>query len=368
MKLKLLLTCLLGSVFLSTANAEAQKDELPLSERLPAKIQKIQKELPAWSQKPGNKEKATAFMQKLKAQLEDKNFEEAEKTADSILETIGTSAPAAAEAQKDDLPLSERLPAKIQKIQKELPAWIQKTGNQEKAGALMQKLKEHLDDKNFEEAEKTADSILATIGASEPAATPAIPEEALKKLRHDVGGSFIVSRDKVQEELKLTKEQKEKLEQLLREVLPHAVQLFQKIQGLDPAERRKELGAFRPKAQEKLAAVLKEALTDGQRKRLRQLELQREGLRNGQIWNDLQVTDEQRKQFMAMIQRAQKETQRLLEELQKAGKSKGEIQPRVIKVRDDLESKLEGLLTDAQKKQWKEMRGEPMDLADLFDL
>ena len=40
----------------------------------------------------------------------------------------------------------------------------------------------------------------------------------------------------------------------------------------------------------------------------------------------------------------------------------------MIKVRDDLEAKLEALLTDAQKKQWKEMLGQPMDLADLFDL
>jgi len=68
-----------------------------------------------------------------------------------------------------------------------------------------------------------------------------------------------------------------------------------------------------------------------------------------------------------MMQQAQKETQLLLEELQKSGKIK-DIQPKVIKVRDLLEGKLEALLTDAQKKQWREMLGKPMDLADLFDL
>ena len=40
----------------------------------------------------------------------------------------------------------------------------------------------------------------------------------------------------------------------------------------------------------------------------------------------------------------------------------------MIKVRDDLEDHLNALLTDAQKKQWQEMLGKPMDLADLFDL
>jgi hypothetical protein len=71
---------------------------------------------------------------------------------------------------------------------------------------------------------------------------------------------------------------------------------------------------------------------------------------------------------MALMRQAQKETQLLVEELQKNGKPKEEIQPKVIKVRDDLDGKLEALLTDAQKKQWKEMLGKPMELADLFDL
>jgi Spy/CpxP family protein refolding chaperone len=195
-----------------------------------------------------------------------------------------------------------------------------------------------------------------------------IPEEACKKLRHEVGGSFLVTRDKVQEELKLTNEQKEKLEQHLRDLLPDAVQFFENLHGMKPEDRKKELGAYRPKVQEKLAAMLKETLDEGQRKRLRQLERQREGLRDGKIWKDLQVTDEQRKQFMAMMQRAQKQIESLLDEMRKDGKPKEEIQPKVIKVRDDLEGKLEALLTDAQKKQWKEMLGKPMDMADLFDL
>jgi len=60
----------------------------------------------------------------------------------------------------------ERLPPKIQKNQKELPAWLPKAeaGNQKKATALMRQLKENLDAKNFEEAEKTADSILKMMG------------------------------------------------------------------------------------------------------------------------------------------------------------------------------------------------------------
>jgi hypothetical protein len=67
------------------------------------------------------------------------------------------------EAKTEALTLLERLPPKIHKIQKELPAWIQKTGNKE-AAALMQKMQELLKAKNFEEVEKTADSILTLMG------------------------------------------------------------------------------------------------------------------------------------------------------------------------------------------------------------
>ncbi len=65
-----------------------------LMERLPPKIHRIQKELPAWIQKADadNKEKTRALMQKLDGQMKAKNFEEVEKTADSILKLMGGSA------------------------------------------------------------------------------------------------------------------------------------------------------------------------------------------------------------------------------------------------------------------------------------
>jgi hypothetical protein len=44
-------------------------------------------------EKAGNKEKATSLMQKLDAQLKAKNFEEAEKIADSIWKIIRVIAP-----------------------------------------------------------------------------------------------------------------------------------------------------------------------------------------------------------------------------------------------------------------------------------
>ncbi|HBI46162.1 MAG TPA: hypothetical protein DDY78_25410 [Planctomycetales bacterium] len=158
------------------------------------------------------------------------------------------------------------------------------------------------------------------------------------------------------------------MEQYLKDLLPDATKFFEKINSLKPEERKKELGAYRQKAQEKLAAALKETLNEDQRKRLGQLELQKEGLvGNGEVWKDLKVTDEQRKQFMAEVQQTEKKIALQMEEIHK-GANPDEIRPKVMKLRADLQGKLEDLLTDAQKKQWKEMLGKPVDESVLFDL
>ncbi len=70
------------------------KTAVTFLERLPPKIHKIQKELPAWIQKADDdnahkKAKATALLQKMQGYLKAKNFAEVEKTADSILKLMG---------------------------------------------------------------------------------------------------------------------------------------------------------------------------------------------------------------------------------------------------------------------------------------
>jgi hypothetical protein len=198
------------------------------------------------------------------------------------------------------------------------------------------------------------------------AAAQDIPEEARKGLALQLQGSFVVFRAKVQEDLKLSTEQKEKVEEHLKERISEAMQLFQKIDGLKGEEREKELKAYRPKAQEKLAAFLKETLKDDQRKRLRQLELQQEGALvllhgDGQIGKDLKITDEQRKQFMAVVQDLHKKIEPLIKEAQSGGNPQ-EIWPKIMKIRREHEGRIVDLLTDSQKKQWQAMVGKSLNL------
>ena len=193
-----------------------------------------------------------------------------------------------------------------------------------------------------------------------------IPEKVRKDLAENLHGSVVVFREKAQEDLKLTEEQKEKLEQHLQELVADAMQFFQKLEGVKGEEREKELKAYRPKVQEKLAPVLKETLKEDQHKRLRQLELQQDGafalLHGGAaIGKDLKITDKQRRQFMAVVQDLQKKIAPLIKEAESGGDPQ-EIRPKVLKIRKEHEGKIEVLLTDAQKKQWQEMLGKPLDL------
>jgi len=77
--------------------------------------------------------------------------------------------------------------------------------------------------------------------------------------------------------LKLTAEQKEKVEEHLRERIQEIGQFFQSLDGVNGEEREKKISDFRQKAQEKLASVLRATLKEDQSKRLHQLALQQEG-------------------------------------------------------------------------------------------
>jgi spore coat protein H len=193
-----------------------------------------------------------------------------------------------------------------------------------------------------------------------------VPDDARRHVTETLGPRSLVFRDKVQEELKLSDEQKKKLEKRLQDIVQDAMQFFQNLQGAKPEERQLVHHAYVEKAQEKLTAFLEGALNPEQFKRLRQVMLQREGLfalGHAEIVKELEITDKQRQQFSEVVQEMQKKIEPLLKEAQKGGNPE-EIRPKVMKIRAEHEGRIEALLSDAQKKQWKEMLGKPLDLAD----
>ena len=361
-----------------------------LMERLPLKMQKIQKEVPPWIQKTGNTE-AFALMQKLQEQMKAKNWQEVEKTADLLLKMMDGGAPAptspgSAATQSPSDPVEaahRRLSEKIARVKEGYQKWAASGRDPSVISQMMhEKFKPLLDAGKYVEAEAALDRVLEQLNkdenSTEPTPPPSQPtpsetvptqaapaqtaqditEEVRDKLAHNIGCTFLLFRTKVLAELKVTPEQKGKLDQYLRALLPDAMQILQKGKG--------ELAKYNQMTHEETAAVLKGILTEGQRTRLHQLELQKEML-FGPDWNlrDLQITEEQRKQFMAPTQETQQKSQALMAEIHH-GANPDVIRPKAFQLRLDLEAQLEALLTESQKKQWKEMLGPPVDPSVIY--
>src|SRR3954463_2204970 len=109
---------------------------------------------------------------------------------------------------------------------------------------------------------------LAVLMSTTTAFAQEIPDEARKQLAEAISGPYIVFLGKVQDDLKLTAEQKGKLEEKLPDLVQDAMAFFQTMEGIEAAGREKKLGEFRRKAGEKLAGILKPTLKDDQLGRL----------------------------------------------------------------------------------------------------
>jgi LTXXQ motif family protein len=208
-------------------------------------------------------------------------------------------------------------------------------------------------------------AMVALWGLQSQRAVAQVPDENRKELVGALGTQFIVFRDKVLDELKVSEELKEKLLQHVMEQIMETGPFLDSL-AKTGEEREKKLSEHRKKAEEKLAKVLKETLNADQLTRLRQIELQQErgfALGQAELVKELKITDQQRKQFVAITQEFQKKVQPLIKEAQSGGKPE-EIRPKVLEMRDETAKKLEAVLTDEQKEKWKGMLGEPFDLGD----
>jgi hypothetical protein len=218
-----------------------------------------------------------------------------------------------------------------------------------------------------DEAEDKAPAKAAGPAPAADAPQP-IPDEARKQLVEALGGGpFLVFRDKVQEELKLSDEQKQKLLEKFPDHVQETMKLFEKIQELKSPEREKAMQEHRQKSEQKLMTQLKDVLDAQQQERLFQLQLQQAGvfalLGQHEAFRKLKITDEQREKFREVVQAMEKKIQPLVKEAESGGNPQ-EVMPKVMKVRKEHESLIEALLSDTQKKQWQELLGKPFMLGD----
>src|SRR5262249_52658959 len=161
-----------------------------------------------------------------------------------------------------------------------------------------------------------------------------------------------------QKDLKLSNRQKDRLREKWTVHVRETMSLFEKLQSATPGERERRLQEHRRKSHEKLAAALAGFLDAGQRERLGQLQLQREGpfalLGDHEAFASLKISEEQRKRFREVVRRMQEKMRPLMKKLEE-GAAPEEVHPRMLAIRREYATKLEAILTEEQKKGWKKL-------------
>lgn len=184
------------------------------------------------------------------------------------------------------------------------------------------------------------------------------------------GGLALLRIPEVQQELKMTPDQISKIDDEQQTVRDGMQDIMQNaggnFQDMTPAQRA-DLGQ---KIQDLNDKAVGDILTDpAQLKRYHELALQRSGpaaLAQKSVQDQLNLTDAQRKQITDIQSKSQADTQAALQAaggFQAFGSmsddDRQKLRTKMQSITDDANAKLLGVLTDAQKAQWKTMQGAP---------
>jgi len=182
-----------------------------------------------------------------------------------------------------------------------------------------------------------------------PALLVAADEPSARLIPDDTTIQLILLRQKsVQEDLKLAAEVGKKV----LDFTNSEYEAWQNALKLSEEEREQKIKELGKKNQDFLA----ESLTDGQRKRLRQIMMQVTGLMQltrPEVVKALDLTEEQQQKAKEMLAEAGKELRDILDAKNREGRNE-----KLAKLRADVDKNVEALLTDQQKEKAKEVIGE----------
>lgn len=196
------------------------------------------------------------------------------------------------------------------------------------------------------------------------AATPVLAQfqrgmynEGLRLLRYS----------EVQQELKLTPEQTQKLQQAQKDAQSHLVELVRGINKLSAEERRKRFGTL----QDEQDRTLVEVLNTRQRARLRQIEIQQAGpqaLLRTDVAGELGISGDQRQRLLTTAQSGTADleaaTAPFRGQTSLTPAQQEEVKKRIAGAQKQSGEKLLRILTTAQRKQFDELQGPPFHLPE----
>lgn len=194
------------------------------------------------------------------------------------------------------------------------------------------------------------------------------------------GPAQLISSKTVLAEIKATDEQTTKLKEWAKDYSAKQAakmrETFQELQGLDRQEMMTKMGEIQAKATAEAYKAISEVLKDDQVKRLKQIDIQFAGMgafMRADVRDALKITDDQREKFTEVQMGMGREMRDLNEEygIQGFGPPKldsakqKEYDRKRAAITSEAMTKLTGLLTDDQKKSWKDLTGDKVDVAKI---
>ncbi len=155
----------------------------------------------------------------------------------------------------------------------------------------------------------------------------------------------------VQKELKLSEDQMSKLKDALGKVRDNHKDDFGKIQEMSNEDRQKLMKTVGDESRKAIAGVL----DDKQMKRFKQIQWQlggAEALNDPEVQKSLKLNDDQKKKLKTIFDDRNKKMQELFQ----GGNVEGGRE-KFQALRKETQEKANAVLTDDQKKSWKEMKG-----------
>ncbi|CAN5469696.1 hypothetical protein BH10PLA2_BH10PLA2_31580 [soil metagenome] len=201
---------------------------------------------------------------------------------------------------------------------------------------------------------------LLVIGVAALIASPAVAQERRGGGRGGFGAGGLVNNEAVQKELKLSPDEVTKGKEALQGITEKYQEEFAKLRELDQEERQAKMRELQPKQAEETYAALEKVWKPEQVKRLKQIGVQTGGLQafTSPAAKSLKLSDEQKEKFQALAGEQREEMQGLFG----GGGDQAENMKKLTTMRKEFTAKGLALLTPEQKKEWKELTGDPFDV------
>jgi hypothetical protein len=162
----------------------------------------------------------------------------------------------------------------------------------------------------------------------------------------------------VQEDLKLSDEQKSKAATLAEESQAKMRDMFQTLREASQEERQEKMREFASENEK----GIKEILDEKQMARFKQISLQAQGVRafmNPDIQEKLKISEDQKGSMQSIMEDMQGQMRDIFQE---AAGDRQAMQEKMATLQKETFSKVKELMTEDQKKAWGEMIGTPIEL------